>query len=1260
MNTFASSIRKKYQERCINFEKQFPPGPDRSNKLISLDIVERDKMQLKGQDAKQTPLAYENLFKTENRGRPVRKILVEGDAGIGKTSLTFRISEDWADGKLFQQFELLLLLPLRQTEISLARSLPDLLKLLHPSPSIQDSVALYIQENEGEKVLIIADGWDELSEANRREDSFLYKLLFKMPFISVMLTSRPLASAPLHRLQCFDQFIEMKGFNRASIEEYIQSEFIDDVDKQKGSHLLEKLESNPLVASLCSVPLNCAILCHLWRASEEALPTTMAEMFKKIILNVILRNFSKIPDYDSVTGLSDFDSLPKDLQRPWQHLCEFAYEAIEKDQIVFSQKELANFFPQDMADSIFCFGLLQSTESILDAGYEVSFNFMHLTFQEYLAALHLAKQPAEILSKIIRSHSILEINQKQYNPKSFFPDAMFTSKSRRFWMVFQLFFGIFFHAPTHIDIQMLTRFISQISNWPLPRSFFCHLAFEAKSITINTSVVSALQNSSMEGGMFFIHDVTIFQFGHSRTAYDCTAVIYVISNMEECGGIEINFSNSGVGDSQIKLLTDALASKQGKLQVLKMNLSGNRLSDKAISDLFHRASVAFKCPVNLDLSYNMAGAETIKSITTTSEAWPRPHSMPPGPLPQIAKKVDTTLSHSMVEAKSTKCIATTFEARPPVTTLTQSSSPKITQGGNLELSHNIMEAENIKSMITLEAGPPVPLLPDPVTNKMSLNQDHSRAGAESVISISTAFETRSTVSMSPPPPQPPLVAKTVNVDPSHNNMAGAKSIKSMATAFEGRPTVPMPPPPPPPPPPPAPFLVNKKVNVDLIHNMAGAENILQTRPAIPMPPGPPLPPPPPPQPPRVARKDPENDQLALERALRRFPFDLTLNLSHNDLQVSGMHALEEGMRLIGSFGNLTYLHLNGSLSKDADFNAAWLVAFLETYCCRKLSFLDISQNNLSVPGASVLGRVISEHHLQLGSVSKFLARKVNLSDTNLGDEGLFAFIGSFNKPCNLTELVLTSNDIHAVGIYCLADAIDQSGNIKNLNKIYLSKNPLGLEGVIASGRLLSGSRCKLEILALSRCQLTTIGDERIDTNSQGHDSTVITEEGLIRDAALQLRQMAPQHTIRFLILNGNCFTGVRIHILASFIRLCPRLNNLATSDCRITTEDLTQLLDELTRNMKSTSPQLCSNIENWNLTSNEIDSSGASALVSCVPSLFPRLKTEHLILDNNPIDSDSMTASLKIRPRTQYPMAKPQMTEKKNGMCIVSILLSGY
>ena len=58
---------------------------------------------------KRTPLAYGDLFKVESGKRPVRKVLVEGDPGIGKTTLCISVSEDWENGKLFQQFELVLL-----------------------------------------------------------------------------------------------------------------------------------------------------------------------------------------------------------------------------------------------------------------------------------------------------------------------------------------------------------------------------------------------------------------------------------------------------------------------------------------------------------------------------------------------------------------------------------------------------------------------------------------------------------------------------------------------------------------------------------------------------------------------------------------------------------------------------------------------------------------------------------------------------------------------------------------------------------------------------------------------------------------------------------------------------------------------------------------------------------------------------------------------------------------------------------------------
>ena len=99
--------------------------------------------------------------------------------------------------------------------------------MLHSSQSLCDTVADHLEETEGSNVLIIADGWDEISESQQSEGSFLYELLFEdfLPFASVIVTSRPSASARFHTLSCIDQFVELVGFNKENITSYIRSEF---------------------------------------------------------------------------------------------------------------------------------------------------------------------------------------------------------------------------------------------------------------------------------------------------------------------------------------------------------------------------------------------------------------------------------------------------------------------------------------------------------------------------------------------------------------------------------------------------------------------------------------------------------------------------------------------------------------------------------------------------------------------------------------------------------------------------------------------------------------------------------------------------------------------------------------------------------------------------------------------------------------------------------------------------------------------------
>ena len=603
IHKFGTSIKKKYQERRINREHQWPPC--HSDKLFRLELVEGKKGEGystnrqrggEGEGVKRTPLAYNGLFKvdhgTENPARKVRKIIIEGDAGIGKTTLSISISEEWANGKLFQQFELVLLLPLRMKAVATAGSLPELLKVLHPSPRLCDSLASYLEEEEGEKVLVIADGWDELNESKRHEGSFLYRFLFdRFPLMSVVVTSRPSASAPLHSLATIDQFVEVLGFSKEHIVEYIRCEFAG--NQGKAGLLLQQLENNPLIESVCSVPLNCAIVCYLWHTLEEVLPSTMTELYTKIILNFVFRNVRKAST-ESLLHLSEFESLPPDLQHSWWLLCEFAFRALERDQLVFSQEELEAFFPKGLAldRRILCFGILQSAESI---GVGKSFHFLHLTFQEYLGALHLARQPPNKQLDFFRS----------LDPKDIFTQS-------RFAVITKFFFGLLKTDTIAFIKQVLEDTI--IASHPFSILLhpdmlsLCHIAFEARNNSVYEEVIQYLVRHPLHPL------VSINHFGHPYTAHDCAAILYALASIsEECFDMQIDFGNCGVRESQIKKFIDILADKKGVLHTTALNLSGSNLSisglqvlEKAVRDdllnevgwLYLAKSLTSDCNVN--------------------------------------------------------------------------------------------------------------------------------------------------------------------------------------------------------------------------------------------------------------------------------------------------------------------------------------------------------------------------------------------------------------------------------------------------------------------------------------------------------------------------------------------------------------------------------------------------------------------------------------------------------------------------------------
>ena len=248
MERFVTSIKKKYRERLLLREEQWPPV--RGDRLINLQLVEAEKTEgfraglpqhgAPDDKVKRTPILHGDLFKVEEGKKPVRNLIVEGNAGIGKTTLCTMLTEKWANGGILTQFDCVLLLPLRERSVSTATTLPQLFKLLHSSERIRTSVIEELEEREGEGVLIIADGWDELEQENRSDQSFLHNLLFG-DFVSVLLTSRPSASTSLHDFPTVDRLVEVVGFNEENVKQYIESEF--EKCPEKASSLIEQLEN---------------------------------------------------------------------------------------------------------------------------------------------------------------------------------------------------------------------------------------------------------------------------------------------------------------------------------------------------------------------------------------------------------------------------------------------------------------------------------------------------------------------------------------------------------------------------------------------------------------------------------------------------------------------------------------------------------------------------------------------------------------------------------------------------------------------------------------------------------------------------------------------------------------------------------------------------------------------------------------------------------------------------------------------------------
>ncbi|KAL7403879.1 hypothetical protein ABVT39_006269 [Epinephelus coioides] len=363
-------------------------------------------------DTEKTVKANDMFKPPSGRYKPIRTVLTNGIAGIGKTFLVRKFVLDWAEGRTNQDVDLVFPFTFRQLNLlkekKICCCLAELIhKCIRETKDITREALNYIfttLQSSGNtnfdksrfKLLFVLDGLDEsrlqldCSNNENQEADFdvtesipvdvLVTNLIKknlLPSARLWITTRPAAANQIHS-DFVDIMTEVRGFTDQQKEEYFRKRYRDE---EQANRIVSHIKTSRSLHIMCHIPVFCwitaTVLEDVMKTREGGeLPKTLTEMytgFLKFQVHQIKKKYGQ-----------------KQCIHYIKSLAKLAFHQLEKGKLIFYERDLKES-GIDVSGASVCSGVF-TEEHGKDEDEDKMFSFVHLSVQEFLAALYVERE----------------------------------------------------------------------------------------------------------------------------------------------------------------------------------------------------------------------------------------------------------------------------------------------------------------------------------------------------------------------------------------------------------------------------------------------------------------------------------------------------------------------------------------------------------------------------------------------------------------------------------------------------------------------------------------------------------------------------------------------------------------------------------------------------------------------------------------------------------------------------------------------------